>query len=181
MSTLVLGPSETTLEKPTEFWLAQSRMEAVSAPDCDTRASGPGAASGPTTLAFRPVRGRWKPRLFGPSRCMPWRLATRCMSAASAAGMPLPTTSAARHLMRPATSSAAMASPAGRQMMARSARVWARSPRVPVVWMSRNTSWPVKRCAVSDSISAMACGVCRSGVSLPAKTAMVAGSKRGER
>ena len=42
MSTAVLGPSDTTVEKPTPFLLAQSRMDAVSAPDCDTSASGPG-------------------------------------------------------------------------------------------------------------------------------------------
>ena len=32
-STAVFGPSETTVEKPTAFFLAQSRMDAVSAPD----------------------------------------------------------------------------------------------------------------------------------------------------
>ena len=52
---------------------------------------------------------------------------------------PLLTTSAARHLMRPATSSASTASPGSSAMMARSARVWARSARVPVVWMSMKT------------------------------------------
>ena len=58
MSTLVLGPSETTVEKPTALRLAQSRMEAVSAPDCETSAMGPAAVSGPATLALRPLRGR---------------------------------------------------------------------------------------------------------------------------
>ncbi|OQC03785.1 MAG: hypothetical protein BWX79_02582 [Alphaproteobacteria bacterium ADurb.Bin100] len=72
ISTEVFGPSETTVENPTAFWLAQSRMEEVSAPDCDTSASGPGVAMGPATLALRPARGRWKPRQFGPRRYMPW-------------------------------------------------------------------------------------------------------------
>ncbi len=182
MSTEVLGPSETTVEKPTAFSVAQSRMEAVSAPDCDTRASGPGAASGPATLALSRQRVRCRPRLLGPSRCMPWRRATRCISAASRAGVPLPMTSAARHLMRPATSSAAMASSGGRAMMARSARVCARSARVPVVWMSRNTSVPLKRCARNAASSPRAWGVWLSGSSdLPANTAMVSGWKRGVR
>ena len=181
MSTTVFGPSETTCEKPTEFWLAQSRMDAVSAPDCDTRASGPAAASGPTALAFRPMLARWKPRLLGPSRCMPWRLATRCISPASAAGMPLPTTRAALHLMRPATSSASMVSAGGSAITARSARVCARSARVPVVWMSRNTRLPLKRWAVSASTRAAACGVCVSGLSLLAKTAIDSGWNSGVR
>ena len=68
MSTDVFGPTETTAEKPTALFLAQSRIEAVSAPDCDTSASEPGAASAPATLAFRCKCGRWKPRQFGPSR-----------------------------------------------------------------------------------------------------------------
>ena len=46
MSTEVLRPSETTAEKPTAFWPAQSSIDAVSAPDCDTSASGPALASG---------------------------------------------------------------------------------------------------------------------------------------
>ena len=43
----------------------QSRIEAVKAPDCDTRASDPGAASGPAVLAFRSISGRWNPRQLG--------------------------------------------------------------------------------------------------------------------
>ena len=72
MSTEVFGPSETTVENPTAFWLAQSRMDEVNAPDWDTSANGPGDAIGPATLALSPVRGRWKPRQLGPSRNMPW-------------------------------------------------------------------------------------------------------------
>ncbi|MCY1547424.1 hypothetical protein D9M68_834860 [compost metagenome] len=67
-------------------------------------------------------------------------------------------------------------------MMARSARVWARSARVPVVWMSRKTRLPLKRWAVSALISTRACGIWLSGSSvLPAKTAMVSGRKSGVR
>jgi hypothetical protein len=89
MSTEVCGPSDTTLEKPTPFWRAQSSIEAVSAPDCDTSASGPGRASGPATLAFRCSSGRWKPSELGPSRCTPSRLAILRHCAAWSAPMPL--------------------------------------------------------------------------------------------
>ena len=68
ISTAVLAPSDTTVEKPTPFLAAQSRIDDVSAPDCDTTASEPSFASGPSTLAFRRRRVRWKPRQFGPSR-----------------------------------------------------------------------------------------------------------------
>ena len=47
MSTAVFGPSDTTVEKPTPFFCAQSRIDEVSAPDCDTNASGPVCAKGP--------------------------------------------------------------------------------------------------------------------------------------
>src|SRR5450759_4716059 len=53
MSTAVFGPSDTTVENPTAFFLAQSRIDEVSAPDCDTSASGPGVAKAPAMLAFR--------------------------------------------------------------------------------------------------------------------------------
>jgi hypothetical protein len=58
MSTTVLGPKDTTAEKPTPLLRAQSRMEEVSAPDWLTSASEPGAASGPAKLAFSPACGR---------------------------------------------------------------------------------------------------------------------------
>ena len=58
MSTAVLGPSDTTVENPTPFLVAQSRIDAVSAPDWETKASGPGAHSAPATLALRFRCGR---------------------------------------------------------------------------------------------------------------------------
>ena len=122
-----------TLEKPTRFCRAQSRIEAVSAPDCDTSASCPCVARSPAELAFSCSIGRWKPWLLGPSSHMPCCLATRCISAALACGMPADSTVAAFTLMRPASSSAGMISSSGRAMMARSARACARSASVPVV------------------------------------------------
>ena len=62
---LVLGPSEITAEKPTPLRAAQSRIDEVSAPDCDTSASGPAAAIAPPALAFSFRCARWKPRLLG--------------------------------------------------------------------------------------------------------------------
>ena len=132
MSTAVLGPSDTTVEKPTAFFLAQSRMDDVSAPDCDTSASGPGAPSAPATLAFSCKCGRWKPRQLGPNKWMPSRVAILCNSSACAASMPLEITKADWHLIRPAISSAAATSAAGSAIMARSACVVARSAKVPL-------------------------------------------------
>jgi hypothetical protein len=67
MSSTVFGPSDTTVEKPTALLLAQSSIEAVSAPDCDTRASEPSRASAPLALALSCSAGRWKPRQLGPA------------------------------------------------------------------------------------------------------------------
>ena len=58
ISTAVWGPSDTTEENPTALLLAQSRMDAVNAPDCDTSASEPGCANGPAALALSCMRGR---------------------------------------------------------------------------------------------------------------------------
>ena len=58
MSTAVFGPSDTTVEKPTPLLTAQSRIEEVNAPDCDTSASGPLAHSAPATLALSCKYGR---------------------------------------------------------------------------------------------------------------------------
>jgi hypothetical protein len=63
--------------------------------------------------------------------------------------MPVDSTSAVRHPMRAAISSAAPISLGARAMIARSARVCARSFRVPLVWMSTKCSVPVKRSASS--------------------------------
>ena len=57
-SSALCGPVDTTAEKPTPLLPAQSRMDEVSEPDCDTSASGPDCANGPTTQAFKPCRGR---------------------------------------------------------------------------------------------------------------------------
>ena len=94
-STPGLGPMDTTVEKPTPLCCAQSRIDVVSAPDCDTSASGPGVASGPSALALSPRWGRWKPRLRGPSSSMPRRRAVTCSAWHSAGVRPLATIRAA--------------------------------------------------------------------------------------
>ena len=165
MSTEVFGPSDTTDEKPTPFWLAQSRMDAVSAPDCDTSAREPGLAIGPAALALSCRCGRCRPRPLGPIRKTPSRRAIFLSSAAPSALMPLVITSAARQVMRPAISSAAATSAGGRAMIARSAPVCARSASVPVVWMSRNCRVPVYFWARRAWCSTLARDVRRSGSS----------------
>lgn len=86
----------------------------------------------------------------------------------------------AQSLMRPATSSALTALLSYSAMMARSARMWARSARVPVVWVSTNTGWPLPRWAVGAASSRRAWLVWFSGeASLAPKTAMFSGCKRG--
>ncbi len=142
-STAVFGPSETTVEKPTPLPRAQSRMPAVSAPDCDTSAIAPGAASGPSALAFRPSAGRWKPRLFGPSSSVPWWRAMVCSSSHCPGVSPQVSTAAARQRMRPTISSAAAICSAGSAISARSARDAARSASVPLMPMSSQVSVPV--------------------------------------
>ena len=182
MSTALCGPGETTVEKPTAFLRAQSRIDAVNAPDCDTSASGPGDASGPATLALSPMRGRCTPRLLGPMRRRPWRRAMSCRLAAPSASYPCPSTSAAPQRMRPATSSAAGTSCSGRAMMARSARAWARSARVPLVWMSRKFSTPSNACARRALNTAAACGVgAASSPGRPANTTTDFGANKGVR
>ena len=102
--------------------------------------------------------------------------------AASSVPIPLEMTMAERHPMRPATSSAVRMSSWGSAMMARSARLCARSARVPEVWMSKNTRRPVKRCARKASCKALAWECCESSSSCcPAKTATVWGANKGVR
>ena len=182
MSTEVCGPSDTTLEKPTPFWRAQSSIDAVSAPDCDTSASGPVLASGPATLAFRCSGGRWKPSVLGPSRCTPSRRAILRHCAAWSASMPLEMTAAAVHPMRPAISRAAATSRGARAIRARSAWVWASSSSVPLVRTSRKRSVPSKRSARKASRSVRPAGVWPPGSSAwPTKATMEAGAKSGFR
>ena len=180
MSTSVCGPTDTISEKPTPLERAQSSMAAVSAPDWHTTPSEPARASGPAALALRLSFGRWKPRLLGPSSSTPSRRAILRSCAAWSAVTPDETTSAARQVMRPATSSAAAMSRGGSAMMARSARVCDSSASVPVKPMSRKRIWPVKRCARIASVSARPCAVWSSGPALrAAKTTMASGSSRG--
>ena len=180
MSTSVCGPMDTISEKPTPFDCAQSSMAAVSAPDWHTTPSEPARASGPAALALRLRRGRWKPRLLGPSSNTPSRCAMRRSCAARSAVTPFDTMSAARQVMRPATSSAAAMSLGGSAMMARSARVCDSSASVPVKPMSRKRMVPVKRCARMASVSARPCAVCCDGSALrAAKTTITSGSSSG--
>ena len=144
MSTAVCGPSEITVEKPTLLGRAQSSRAEVSAPDCDTSASGPFSAIGPTMLELSPRCGRWKPRLFGPIKNMLLRRATARSSDACSAVMPVEMISAALQRMRPATSSAAITLCGGSATSARSAPVLIRSARRPsVVSTSRKLNLPV--------------------------------------
>ena len=68
-------PSDTTVEKPTLFGLAQSRMAAHSAPDCEIRPMLPLSALACAKVALTPSCGRMMPRQLGPSRRMRWRWA----------------------------------------------------------------------------------------------------------
>ena len=181
-STAVLAPSETTVENPTALRAAQSRMDAVSAPDWQTSASGPVAASRPAALALSLSKGRCRPRLFGPSRCMPCRRAIACRSAHSAAGSPVDSTSAARQRMRPAISSAAAMRGCGSAMIARSARDWARSDSVPVMSTSRKVSVPSNLCACSSRSMARASdGASSRWSGGPANTTIDLGENSGVR
>ena len=182
MSMPVCAPTETTDEKPTALFRPQSSMAAVSAPDCDTSASGPSAASGPMTPAFRCSCGRCSPRLLGPSSAMPSRRAMALSATACSGPMPVPTISAERQAMRPASSSAAVMSCGGSAITARSARALARSASVPLVWMSRKCSVPSKCCARSASCSKRAWRVSVAGSSArPANTPIDSGQNSGVR
>ena len=181
-SSAVFGPSDTTVEKPTAFVRAQSSIAVVSAPDCDTSASDPASASGPAALALSCRCGRCSPALLGPSRCRPSRRAIFFSSAAWAGVVPLETTSALRHDMRPATSSAAAACSGGSAITARSARACARSPSVPLVRVSTNCSVPLKRCPRSASDTARDHAVWLAGrAASPAKTTIDSGANSGVR
>mmetsp|Transcript_59265 Transcript_59265/g.139881 ORF Transcript_59265/g.139881 Transcript_59265/m.139881 type:complete len:242 (+) Transcript_59265:581-1306(+) len=181
-STAAFGPRDTTWLKPTWFCRAQSSMAEVSAPDCETSASEPSAASGPAALAFRFRCGRWKPRQLGPSRCTPSRRAMRLSWAACSGSTPSLTISAERQAMRPATSSAATISSAGSAMTARSARERASSPRVPVVSPCRNCGGLAPGAACSAARSTWAWRVWRAGSSGgPAKTTTERGVNSGAR
>ncbi len=99
---------------------------------------------------------------------------------ARSAVTPVDTTSAARQVMRPATSNAAAMSRGGSAMTARSARVFDSSASVPVKPMSRKRIWPVKRCARIASVSARPCAVWSFGSAWrAAKTTMTSGSSSG--
>ena len=181
-STAAFGPSDTTWLKPTRFCCAQSSMAEVSAPDCDTSASEPSAASGPAALALSLRCGRWKPRQLGPSRCTPSRRAMRLSCAACSGSTPSLMISAERQAMRPATSSAAAISSVGSAMMARSARERASSPSVPVVSPCRNCGGLGPGAASSAARSTRAWRVWRPGSSGgPAKTTTERGMNSGVR
>ena len=134
----VLGPKETTEEKPTPLLLAQSRMAEVSAPDCDTSASGPGWASGPAMLALSCSSGRCKPKQLGPSRWMFSRRAIFFSSAASSGVVPLEMIRAEWQFMRAANSSVLATSAGGCAMMAKSALICAKSASVPLARVLKN-------------------------------------------
>ena len=111
---------------------AQSSIDAVSKIDCDTSASVPGMASPPATEALSCNCGRWKPSELGPAGA-PFAPGNLLERTGQLRTNPLDSTSALRHAMRPASSSADAMSCGGRAMMARSARACARSANVPLV------------------------------------------------
>jgi hypothetical protein len=63
-------------------------------------------------------------------------------------------------------------------MMARSARVSASSAKVPVVWVSKWVSAPLKRCAVNAPYSAVCVAPSEAW---PANTSTEAGENKGVR
>ncbi len=65
-STSALSPSEMKCEKPTLWERAQSSTAVHSAPDCETKAIGPGVAAAWLKLALRPMPGLSRPTQFGP-------------------------------------------------------------------------------------------------------------------
>src|SRR5215467_6593170 len=68
-------PSDTMLEKPIRFGVAQSSIAVHTAPDWDTRPSDPGSAAPRAKVAFSPSAGRAMPRQLGPTRRTPQRRA----------------------------------------------------------------------------------------------------------
>ncbi len=121
-------PSETTAEKPTLFGLAQSRIAAHSAPDCEIRPIVPFTAPAWAKVALRPSCGRIAPKQLGPSRRM------RCRRAASmtwrssraprgpASEKPADSTMTAFTPARPQASTTAGVFSAGMAITARSSR-----------------------------------------------------------
>ncbi len=69
-------PVEITVENPTCRERAQSSVAAHSALDCDTSARRPGLGSAAPQEALNPLSVRITPKLFGPSKRRPYRLAT---------------------------------------------------------------------------------------------------------
>ena len=55
-----------TLEKPTSFDLAQSKIAVHKAPDCEIKAILPAIALPLLKVAFSPISGRITPRQLGP-------------------------------------------------------------------------------------------------------------------
>src|SRR5262249_5787474 len=68
-------PSDTMLEKPILFGVAQSSIAVHTAPDWDTRPSDPGSAAPRAKVAFSPSAGRAMPRQLGPTSRTPQRRA----------------------------------------------------------------------------------------------------------
>ena len=68
-------PVDTTAEKATSRFSAQSRIAVHKAPDCDTRAIPPSAALLLPKVAFKPTLGRMRPRQFGPRNRIPYERA----------------------------------------------------------------------------------------------------------
>ncbi len=74
-STSIASPSDTTVENPTRWALAQSSAAAQIAPDCDTSPSEPGIAPPAVNVASSAATGRRSPTLFGPTSRRPPRAA----------------------------------------------------------------------------------------------------------
>jgi len=91
-----------TVEKPTLFGCAQSRIAEHSAPDCEISAIEPGVAPLCAKVAFRPISGRITPRQLGPRSRMRWRRTfsisarSSCSPRAPASEKPAESTTAAR-------------------------------------------------------------------------------------
>ncbi len=119
-STSACSPSETKCEKPMPREPAQSSMAVTSAPDCETKASSPGAAPMWAKLALSPRCGTSMPMQLGPRMRRVWRRAASSMCCFCAWSRPAVTTTAARVPRRPSSSMRPGTVAAGVQITARS-------------------------------------------------------------
>lgn len=91
-----MSPIDTTAEKPMPREAAQSSTPPTSAPDCDRKASLPGAGRAMPKLALRPMPGTHSPNELGPMMRRQLGRAAFSMACRSSGPRPAVMTSAAR-------------------------------------------------------------------------------------